>query len=244
MNSINIIPRRQLGVSNNSLEWTPKQLCQEWKHDRTITEDPDIPPNYARVFAGGNTSFCFDRKNRCYTWGLDILRCSKAEPKRSDVSFASTRSVIPYPQLVELFTFPVKEMAIGEQHVLALDNEGNVYAAGSNAKGQCATTGEFIKEFVKVDVPAGMTGVFAVGAVSGCFGPAGMYMWGDSDSDLMAVFADKTEEMKPKMVPTVSNVSKVAVSGTHIMVMCESLANKREAEEEIQSEAKKVKVDA
>lgn len=24
--------RRQLGVSNNSLEWTPKMLCQEWKH--------------------------------------------------------------------------------------------------------------------------------------------------------------------------------------------------------------------
>lgn len=23
---------RQLGVSNNSLEWTPKRLCQEWKH--------------------------------------------------------------------------------------------------------------------------------------------------------------------------------------------------------------------
>ena len=24
--------RRQLGVSNNSIEWSPKKLCQEWKH--------------------------------------------------------------------------------------------------------------------------------------------------------------------------------------------------------------------
>ena len=229
-------------MSNNSLEWTPKQLCQEWKHDRTISEDPDIPPNYARMFAGGNTSICFDRKNRCYLWGADILRRSKTVQNRPEVSFATARSVIPYPQLVELFSFPVKDIAIGELHMLALDMEGNVYAAGSNAKGQCATTGDFVEEFVKVDVPAGMTGIFAMGEVSGCYGPSGMYMWGDCESPLMAVFAEK--EMKPMKVPAVGTVSKVAVSGTHIMVMCETASNKREAEETIESDAKKVKMDA
>lgn len=68
-----IMYRRQLGVSNNSLEWTPKRLCQEWKHDRTVIEEPDFPGPVTRIFAGGNSSICIDRKNFVYMWGNDIL---------------------------------------------------------------------------------------------------------------------------------------------------------------------------
>lgn len=208
-------------------------------------EDPDIPRYVTRIFAGGNTSMCCDRKGNWYMWGLDILRRSKSIQQKPTVSFMNVRSVIPYPQLVELFSFEVKDVAIGEQHILALDKNGNVYAAGSNTKGQCATTGEFVLNFTKVDVPAGMKGIFATGYVSGCYGPDGLYMWGDCESPLMSVFADKTEGAKPRAVPELKNVEMVKASGTHILVQCSTeQSRKREAEGEEESEAKKAKVDA
>lgn len=214
--------QRQLGVSNNSLEWTPKVLCQEWKHDRTVVEDPDIPRGVVRVFAGGNTSVCIDRKDRCYLWGLDILHRSKSVPAQSPISFMSMRSIIPYPQLVDLFSFPLKDLAIGELHMVAIDTNGNVYAAGDNSKGQCAVTGNYVLDFQKVEVPAGMTGVFAMGNVSGCYGKEGVFMWGDVESPLMAVFTDKSQPAKPKLVPGLENVTAVEVSSTHILVVCKA----------------------
>ena len=36
-----------------------------------------------------------------------------------------------------------------------------------------------------MDVPAGMEGVFAFDGVSGCFGPRGLYMWGDGATRLI-----------------------------------------------------------
>lgn len=60
-------------MSNNSLEWTPKRLCQEWKHDRTVIEEPDFPGPVTRIFAGGNSSICIDKKGYVYMWGNDIL---------------------------------------------------------------------------------------------------------------------------------------------------------------------------
>ena len=210
-----------------------------------MVEDPDIPRNVTRIFAGGNTSMCCDRKGNWYMWGLDLLRQSKSIQQKPSVSFMNVRSVIPYPQLVNLFSFEVKDLAIGEQHILALDTDGNVYAAGSNLKGQCAATGEFIPQFTKVNVPAGMQGVFAIGYVSGCYGPEGLYMWGDCESLIMSIFTDKTEGAKPRAVPNLKNVEMVKASGTHILVQCAvEQSRKRETEGEEESEAKKAKVDA
>ena len=70
---IGVIFRRQLGVSNNSLEWTPKRLCQEWKHDRKAIEEPDFPGSVTHIFAGGSSSICVDKKGFYYFWGADIL---------------------------------------------------------------------------------------------------------------------------------------------------------------------------
>ena len=98
--------------------------------------------------------------------------------------------------------------------------------------------------FTKVTVPAGMTGIFACGDVSGCYGPSGLYMWGDSSSPLMGVFVEKGDNAVPRQVPGLEKVTMVKTSMSHIMVQCgESGSRKREAEGEVE-EAKKPKVDA
>ena len=102
-------------------------------------------------------------------------------------------------------------------------------------------------KFTKVDVPARMTGIFVSGDVSGCYGPSGLYMWGDSESPLMAVFAEKDTMNVPQQVPGVTNVKMVKSSLSHIMVECEvEGSRKREAEEEAkeEEEAKKQKTEA
>lgn len=142
---------RQLGVSNNSLEWTPKRLCQEWKHvpvslflphpqDRTVVEEPDFPGPVVRIFAGGNASCCLDRKGLWYVWGADLLRLAPAGDDRAGLLPA--HATIPYPRRTDVFgKTAVRDLAIGTAHCLLLDADGAVFAAGDNAKGQLGLPG-------------------------------------------------------------------------------------------------------
>lgn len=132
-------------MSNNSLEWTPKRLCQEWKHDRTVIEEPDFPGPVTRIFAGGNSSICIDKKGFVYMWGNDILNlygCVGCVMRRLDkqegsVSFVSKRTFIPYPMKVEVFNaMEIQDIALAPSHMVVLDAQGCVYVAGDNSKGQ------------------------------------------------------------------------------------------------------------
>lgn len=77
-----------------------------------------------------------------------------------------------------------------------------------------------------------MTGVFAVDNVSGCFGPEGLFMWGDGSHPIVPKEEGKEEKVMnlPKKVMEWTNVKKVRASGSHIMVMLDvPESRKREA---------------
>lgn len=102
------------------------------------------------------------------------------------------------------------------------------------------------KTLTKVpSLPQGMTGVFAVDNVSGCFGPAGFFMWGDASHPIMPK-GEETQAMKtPKKVEEWSNVKKVRASSTHIIVMLDvAESRKRDAAPQEEDNAKKVEVQA
>ena len=69
-----------------------------------------------------------------------------------------------------------------------------------------------------MDVPAGMEGVFAFDAVSGCFGPRGLYMWGDGATRLIP--AEEGCVATPKRIAGIEGVKLVRLSGTHVLVLC------------------------
>lgn len=95
----------------------------------------------------------------------------------------------------------------------------------------------------------GMTGVFAVDNVSGCYGPEGFFMWGDGTHPIVPKEEGKEEKVMnvPKKVAEWTNVKKVRASCSHILVMLDAPeSRKREAapQEENASDAKKVEVQA
>lgn len=69
-----------------------------------------------------------------------------------------------------------------------------------------------------MDVPAGMEGVFAFDGVSGCFGPRGLYMWGDGATRLIP--AEEGCVKTPKKIAGIEGVKRVRISGTHVLVLC------------------------
>ena len=69
-----------------------------------------------------------------------------------------------------------------------------------------------------MDVPAGMEGVFAFDGVSGCFGPRGLYMWGDGATRLIP--AEDGCVATPKKIAGIEGVKLVRLSGTHVLVLC------------------------
>ena len=69
-----------------------------------------------------------------------------------------------------------------------------------------------------MDVPAGMEGVFAFDGVSGCFGPRGLYMWGDGATRLIP--AEEGCVATPKKIAGIEGVKLVRLSGTHVLVLC------------------------
>ena len=84
-------------------------------------------------------------------------------------------------------------------------------------------------------VPAGMQGVFAFNAVSGCFGPSGVWMWGDGATRLIP--AEDGCVPAPKRVDGVERPRLVRISGTHVLVLCEPKAQAEEASSKAQGEA-------
>lgn len=99
-----------------------------------------------RVFAGGNSSMCIDRKNLVYFWGNDFMRLwargvvvrrSNDKEETSSVSFVNGRHVISYPKLVSVFEgIEMKDVAMGLNHMVVLDAKGDVYVGGDNSVGQ------------------------------------------------------------------------------------------------------------
>ena len=99
-----------------------------------------------RVFAGGNSSMCIDRKNLVYFWGNDFMRLwvsregltrSNDKEETSAVSFVNGRHVISYPKLVSVFEgIEMKDVAMGLNHMVVLDAKGDVYVGGDNSAGQ------------------------------------------------------------------------------------------------------------
>ena len=80
-----------------------------------------------------------------------------------------------------------------------------------------------------------MQGVFAFNAVSGCFGPSGVWMWGDGATRLIP--AEDGCVPAPKRVDGVERPRLVRISGTHVLVLCEPKAQAEEASSKAQGEA-------
>ena len=226
-----------------------------------------------RIFAGGNSSCCQDRKGAWFVWGADFLRVAPGAEK-SAVSFLPTHSFIPYPLATEVFRsvpLPVQDLAIGLAHCVLLAQDGSVWTAGDNAKGQLGIAGVAFAwdsaaalsrrgEFRKVELPAGMAGVFAFNGVSGCFGESGVFMWGDGATHLIP--GEEGIVKTPKKIEGLERARRVRISGTHVLVLCdpagktekpateEAIAEKsekREREEQTEhesgeSEAKNVRI--
>ena len=97
--------------------------------------------------------------------------------------------------------------------------------------------------FQKVDVPMGMEGVFALDGISGCYGPDGLYMWGDGTTRLIPG-ADGVVS-SPKKIGEFTNVKLVKISNTHVVVVCAPSTEERKCEHEPEEiKSKKTEVDA
>ena len=69
-----------------------------------------------------------------------------------------------------------------------------------------------------MDVPAGMEGVFAFDGVSGCFGPRGLYMWGDGATRLIP--AEDGCVATPKKIAGIESLISSASTGQSAALLC------------------------
>ena len=93
-------------------------------------------------------------------------------------------------------------------------------------------------------LPKGVKGIFAVSNISGCYGDFGLYLWGEGKHIAMTVMGSEENVYCPTMVSGLSNVEKVKVSDTHIIVMCGTAdSKKRECECAEEKESKMAKME-
>lgn len=99
-------------------------------------------------------------------------------------------------------------------------------------------------ELTKLEsVPGAVEGIFALNNLSGCYGPFGLYLWGESNHNVMKVFASEENLFAPQRVEGITNVEKVHLSDTHIIVKCATSENSRKRDAPAEEEAKKAKVE-
>ncbi|KJY52025.1 RCC1 repeat domain protein, 2 domains [Bifidobacterium kimbladii] len=123
----------QLGDGTGTTRYTPVRVR---KPDRSTY--PDLPEDftYLQVSAGASHSLAVGSDGNVYAWGSngsgqlgDGTRSSRTAPVRVKTPDRKT-----YPDLPADFTY--LQVSAGGSHSLALGNDGNAYAWGSNDHGQ------------------------------------------------------------------------------------------------------------
>ncbi|BDR53463.1 hypothetical protein KIM372_13700 [Bombiscardovia nodaiensis] len=132
---------------------------------------------YRQVVAGPNTSFALGSDNRWYAWGAN----TSGQLGNGNTTNQLTPVAISMPAGVNTYT----QVSPGENHTLALGDDGIAYAWGANTNGQLGnnTTVNSLSP-VKVQIPAGVfhfTSVSAGSSHSLAIGDNGLaYAWGSN----------------------------------------------------------------
>ncbi|BDR52684.1 hypothetical protein KIM372_05910 [Bombiscardovia nodaiensis] len=132
---------------------------------------------YRQVVAGPNTSFALGSDNRWYAWGAN----TSGQLGNGNTTNQLTPVAISMPAGVNTYT----QVSPGENHTLALGDDGTAYAWGSNTSGQLGnnTTVNSLSP-VKVQIPAGVfhfTSLSAGSSHSIAIGDNGLaYAWGSN----------------------------------------------------------------
>lgn len=123
-------------MENEPVEWnigtTPFSLDSKHLTPVEVNSLPSGP--IARISCGGSHSGVIMRDGRLFTWGHNM-------DGQMGIGGRGATNEMNVPQLVKFNEQPLRcaHVSCGADYTLAMDHVGNVYAWGSNAKGQVNT---------------------------------------------------------------------------------------------------------
>lgn len=118
-------------TENNIFGWGANDSWQLWPSKLKFWDDPreagaDIRSlAVSKIFLGAKVSFLLDEAGRLFSWGNGAVNNPDGDEPTS----------FGYLKLIN-FLPPLKNIALGSSHVLALSTDGKVFIWGSNSLGQ------------------------------------------------------------------------------------------------------------
>ncbi|MCI2253885.1 Ig-like domain-containing protein [Domibacillus sp. PGB-M46] len=168
--------------------------------------------NAKSVAAGGHHTVVLDADGLVWTWG----RNDEGQLGHSSFAYrdANPKAVGGLPAIIAI--------AAGDQHTLAVDEQGNVWAWGRNAYGQAgkdAMTGNVPKP----EKVAGITDVVAVAAGAehsvALKRDGTVWAWGRNTTGQLGNSETKDVNSRPQQVPGLIGITEIAAGDNHTLAL-------------------------
>lgn len=162
---------------------------------------------FEKVYAGYQENLILTPEGNVFAWG-------SSENNKLGLNFNPTT-----PTLVTSLP-PIKDIAMGLNHNLFLDFDGNVWAAGANGYGQLGI-GNTTSPNLPTKIPS-LSNVKSIGAGENSsfaiLDSGELYAWGDNRNSQLGL-GDTIQRNEPRLVPGISNAKKAEGGLKHTLVI-------------------------
>ncbi|SEU37223.1 Alpha-tubulin suppressor [Myxococcus fulvus] len=165
------------------------------------------------VAAGAYHSLFLQKNGEVFAWGQNSVG-QLGTGSTNTTPVASPTKPVGLP--------PIKAIAAGQTHSLALDMEGDVWAWGKNDFGQVGlgTTGGLVNAPTRVSGLSGIQAVSANGNFSLALGQDGrVWAWGQNASGQVGKGAVSTAEPTPRQVNNLPTIRAIAAGHNHALAL-------------------------
>ncbi|MBZ4398365.1 MopE-related protein [Myxococcus sp. AS-1-15] len=189
-------------ISDDGLETTTtqKKLSAQVKVNRAVA-------------AGAYHSLFLQKNGEVFAWGQNLVG-QLGTGSINSTPVASPTKPVGLP--------PIKAIAAGQTHSLALDVDGNVWTWGKNDFGQVGlgTTGGLVNTPARVSGLSSIQAISANGNFSLALGQDGrVWAWGQNASGQVGTGALSTAEATPRQVNSLPTIRAIAAGHNHALAL-------------------------
>ena len=147
--------------------------------------------------------------NEIYVWG-SVRTPGNSDTEKLERSFRK-------PDIMEYFShINVTKIACGNDHLLVLNDQGEVYAWGNNTFGQVGSGNqdEYIYETILLEIPDKIRDIYSWEQSSFAITYDGqVYSWGKNHYDNLGLNIPETIIYEPRLIPHLCNIKSIRSTG-------------------------------